>query len=142
MLIPRPLWYNKGREILWENPAGIRYTLFGDRLCRLSFLSVPKVHTKLLVCQLLAGSFQVLYSVVVSALVDIMSRSRYSVVRGINFLPADLPTVKGIVHLCFWSDFHVVQMLHIVLNVKGVFLVIIGQLLVSAMLRYIEFIRE
>ena len=33
-------------------------------------------------------------------------------------------------------------MLHIVLNVKGVFLVIIGQLPVSAMLRYIEFIRE
>ena len=34
------------------------------------------------------------------------------------------------------------QVLHIVLNVKGVFLVIIGQLPVSAMLRYIEFIRE
>jgi len=36
----------------------------------------------------------------------------------------------------------VLQVLHIVLNVKGVFLVIIGQLPVSAMLRYIEFIRE
>ncbi len=34
------------------------------------------------------------------------------------------------------------QMLHIALNVKGVFLVIIGQLFVSAMLRYIEYIRE
>ena len=34
------------------------------------------------------------------------------------------------------------QMLYIVLNVKGVFLVIIGQLPVSVMLRYIEFIRE
>ncbi len=34
------------------------------------------------------------------------------------------------------------QMLHIALNIKGVFLVIIGQLFVSAMLRYIEFIRE
>ena len=33
-------------------------------------------------------------------------------------------------------------MLHIVLYIKGIFLVIIGQLLVPAMLRYIEFIRE
>ena len=33
-------------------------------------------------------------------------------------------------------------MLHIVLYIKGIFLVIIGQLLVPAMLCYIEFIRE
>lgn len=43
MQIPCPLWYNKGREILWENPAGIRYIQFGDWLCRVScFLSCPK----------------------------------------------------------------------------------------------------
>ncbi len=35
-----------------------------------------------------------------------------------------------------------VLVLHIILNVKGVFLVIIGQLFVPAMLRYIEFILE
>ena len=34
------------------------------------------------------------------------------------------------------------QMLHIVLNVKGIFRVIIGQLFVPLVLRYIEFIRE
>ena len=90
----------------------------------------------------IGGWFTVPYSVVFSALLDIMSRSRYSVVRGIILLPTDFPTVKGFVYLCTRSDFHVVQMLHIVLNVKGIFLVIIGQLLVPAMLRYIEFIRE
>ena len=32
------------------------------------------------------------------------------------------------------------QMFHILLHIKGIFLVIIGQLFVSLMLRYIEFV--
>ena len=72
-----------------------------------------------------------------------MSRSRYlSCVRGIFLLTADLPSVKRFIRLCIRRGFHVAQMLHIVLNVKGVFRVIIGQLFVPAMLRYIEFIRK
>lgn len=55
-------------------------------------------------------------------------------------LPVYLPTVKGFIHLCIWSDFHVMQMLHIFLNTKGIFLVIIGQLPVSFVLRYIKFV--
>lgn len=69
-------------------------------------------------------------------------KSLFSFFRGIILLTVDFPTVKRFIHLCIRRDFHVMQVLHIVLNVKGVFLVIIGQLLVSAMLRYIEFIRE
>ena len=71
-----------------------------------------------------------------------VQKSLFSCIWGIFFLPADFPAVKGIIHFCIRRDFHVVQMLHIVLDVKSVFLVIIGQLLVPAMLRYIEFIRE
>ena len=33
-------------------------------------------------------------------------------------------------------------MLHILLHIKGIFLVIVGQLLVPLVLRYIEFVRE
>ena len=66
----------------------------------------------------------------------------FSCIWGIFLLPADFPAVKRFIHLCIRRDFHVAQMLHIVLNVKGVFRVIIGQLFVPAMLRYIEFIRE
>ena len=69
-------------------------------------------------------------------------KSLFSFFRGIILLPVDFPTVKRFIHLCIRRDFHVMQVLHIVLNVKGIFLVIIGQLLVPAMLCYIKFIRE
>ena len=71
-----------------------------------------------------------------------VQKSLFSCIWGIFFLPADFPAVKGIIHFCIRRDFHVVQMLYIVLDVKSVFLVIIGQLLVPAMLRYIELILE
>ena len=60
----------------------------------------------------------------------------FSCIRG------KFPAVKGFVHLCLFRDLHVVQMLHILLHIKGIFLVILGQLLVPLVLRYIEFVRE
>ena len=66
--------------------------------------------------------------------------SLFSCILGMLLLPVYLPTVKGFIHLCIWSHFHVMQMLHIFLNVKGIFRVIIRQLSVSFMLRYIKFV--
>ena len=40
--------YNADRAVLSEYPAGIRYILFGDRLCRVSFYILQKAHIKLL----------------------------------------------------------------------------------------------
>ena len=73
---------------------------------------------------------------------DNVQKPLFSCSWGIILLPVDFPAVKRFILLCIWSNFHVLQMLHIVLNIKGVFRVIIGQLFVPAMLRYIEFIRE
>lgn len=130
-----------------EPCAGIRYILFGDRLCRVSCIVRSQIHSKL--CFLASSLYclevlWLVYSSIFSCHFRTsghhVQKSLFSCIRGNILLPADFPAVKGIVHLCIHSDFHVLQVLHIVLNVKGIFLVIIGQLLVSAMLRYIEFI--
>ena len=60
----------------------------------------------------------------------------FSCIRG------KFPAVKGFIYLCLFRNLHVVQMLHILLHIKGIFLVIIGQLFVPLVLRYIEFIRK
>ena len=60
----------------------------------------------------------------------------FSCIRG------KFPAVKGFIYLCLFRNLHVVQMFHILFHIKGVFLVIIGQLFVPLVLRYIEFIRE
>ena len=39
--------YNADRAVLSEYPAGIRYILFGDRLCRVSFYILQKAHINL-----------------------------------------------------------------------------------------------
>ena len=60
----------------------------------------------------------------------------FSCIRG------NLPAFKGFIYLCLFCDLQVVQMFHILFHIKGIFLVIIGQLFVPLVLRYIEFIRE
>ena len=121
---------------------GIRYILFGDRLCGCPVFVRSKVHTKLLIFGFMSKVYKLHIQLSFGTFGHYVQKSLFRFFQGIILLPADFPAVKRFIHLCIGSNFHVLQMLHIVLNVKGVFLVIIGQLPVSAMLRYIEFIRE
>ena len=56
----------------------------------------------------------------------------FSCIRG------KFPAVKGFIYLCLFRNLHVVQMFHILFHIKGVFLVIIGQLFVPLVLCYIK----
>ena len=125
-----------------EPCAGIRYILFGDRLCRCPIFVRSKVHTKLLMFGFMPKVYKLHIQLSFCTSGHDVQKSLFSCRRGMILLPADFPAVKRFIHLRIGSNFHVLQMLHIVLNVKGVFWVIIGQLPVSVMLRYIEFIRE
>ena len=101
-----------------------------------------KVHTKLLIFGFMPKVYKFHIQLSFRTSGHHVQKSLFSCVWGIILLPADFPAVKRFIHLCICGNFHVLQVLHIALNVKGVFLVIIGQLPVSVMLRYIEFIRE
>ena len=66
---------------------------------------------------------------------------RHSVLKSLfSCIALNFSTIKGIIYLCVRCDFHAMQMLHIVLNVKGIFRVKIGQLFVPLVLRYIKLI--
>ena len=68
---------------------------------------------------------------------------RHSVQKSLfRCIALNFSTIKGIIHLCVWRNFHAMQMLHIVLNVKGIFRVKIGQLFVPLVLCYIKLISE
>ena len=125
-----------------EPCAGIRYILFGDRLCRCPVFVRSKVHTKLLFSGFMPKVYKLHIQLSFCTFGHNVQKPLFSCRWGMNLLPADFPAVKRFIHLCIRGNFHVLQVLHIALNVKGVFLVIIGQLPVSVMLRYIEFIRE